>query len=165
MGVIVARKELMESWSAPSHLFTTEANPVVCAAAIATLEIIERENLTQRSLKLGEAAMKRFEEMMDRFNLIGEIRGRGLLIGIDLVRDRESRQPARIEAMKVCWRAWEKGLVMISFGRHGNVLRIAPPLNIEEDELNTAMEIVAESIEDVNSGKVPDSVLQEMRAW
>ena len=165
MGVIVARKELMESWPAPAHLFTAEANPVVCAAAIATLDIIERENLPERAGRLGDVVMQRFREMMERFDLIGDVRGRGLLIGVELVRDRETKEPARGEAMKVCWRAWERGLVMISFGRCGNVLRIAPPLTIQEDELDDALGIVEASIEDVVEGRVPDSVLQEMDAW
>lgn len=165
MGVIVSRKELMERWKVPAHLFTTQANPVVCAAAIATLDVIERENLAERAQRLGESVTKRFGEIKERFDLVGDVRGRGLLIGIDLVRDRETREPARKEALKVAWRAWERGLVMISFGRHGNVLRIAPPLTIGEDELEMALDIVEKAIEDVSEGRVPDSVLQEMSAW
>ena len=103
--------------------------------------------------------------MKERFDLIGDVRGLGLLIGVDLVRDRETREPARKEAMKVAWRAWERGLVMISFGRFGNVLRIAPPLTIGEDEMEKALDIVEASIKDVTEGRVPDSVLREMSAW
>ena len=165
MGVIVSRSELMERWAVPAHLFTTQANPVVCAAAVATLGVIERENLVDRARRMGEVAMKRFTEMKDRFDIIGDVRGRGLLIGVDLVKDRETKEPARKEAMKVAYRAWEKGLVMISFGRYGNVLRVAPPLTIGEDELEAALGIVEESIEDVSEGKVPDSALEEMSAW
>jgi len=165
MGVIISKAELMETWSPPAHLFTTEANPVVCAAAIATLDVLEREKLVSRAADLGEAVVKRFEEMKQRFNLMGEIRGKGLLIGVELVRETKNRTPARSQALKVCWRAWEKGLIMISFGRYGNVLRIAPPLTIGRDELEKALEIVEESIEDVAKGKVSDSVLKEMSAW
>lgn len=165
MGVIVSRSEFMERWTAPAHLFTTQANPVVCAAAVATINVIERDNLVDRACRMGEVAMKRFAEMKDRFDLVGDVRGRGLLIGVDLVKDRETKVPARKEAMKVAWRAWEKGLVMISFGRHGNVLRVAPPLTIGEDELETALGIVEESIADVTRGRVPDSVLKDMSAW
>jgi len=165
MGIIVAKAELMESWSAPAHFFTAGANPVVCAAAIATLGVMERENLPERAGRLGKTAMKRFKEMGERFDLVGDVRGRGLLIGVELVRDRETKEPARNEALKVCWRAWEKGLVMISFGRYGNVLRIAPPLTIGEDELEAALGIVEDSIEDVVEGRVPDSVLEEMGGW
>jgi 4-aminobutyrate aminotransferase len=109
--------------------------------------------------------MRRLGEMMEAFDIIGEVRGRGLLIGVDLVKDRGTREPARAEALKVCWRAWERGLVMISFGRFGNVLRIAPPLTIGEEELDRALSIIEESIEDVVKGRVPDSVLKEMSAW
>ncbi len=102
LGVIVSKSELMESWSAPAHIFTTQANPVSCAAAVATLDVIAGESLVDRAKMLGEAAMKRFREMMGRFDLIGDIRGRGLLIGVELVKDRETREPARGEALKVC---------------------------------------------------------------
>jgi len=165
LGVIVSKSELMESWSAPAHIFTTQANPVSCAAAVATLDVIAGESLADRAKMLGETAMKRFREMMGRFDLIGDIRGRGLLIGVELVKDRETREPARGEALKVCWRAWERGLVMISFGRYGNVLRIAPPLTIREDELETALGIVEASIEDVAEDRVSDAVLKKMTAW
>ena len=165
MGVLVSRSELMERWTAPAHLFTTEANPVVCAAALATLNVIEREGLPEKAVQSGKRAMDRFGEMMERFEMIGDVRGRGLLIGVDLVKDRKTKEPARAEAMKVCYRAWEKGLIMISFGRFGNVLRIAPPLNIKREELETALMIIEESIEDVVKGRVPDSVLNEMSAW
>lgn len=165
MGILVAKSELMESWSTPAHLFTTEANPVACAAAIATLNVIEKEGLVARSARLGNVVMKRFWEMEERYDIIGSVRGRGLLIGVELVKDRKTKEPARAEAMKVCWRAWEKGLVMISFGRNGNVLRIAPPLTIGEGELDTALGIIEQSMEDVIHGTVPDTVLSEMSAW
>jgi len=165
MAAIIARAELMERWVAPAHLFTTEANPVACAAALAVLDIIEGENLPERAERLGEKALRRLREMMESYELIGDVRGRGLLIGVDLVRSRETREPARAEAMKVCWRAWERGLVMISFGRFGNVLRIAPPLTITEEELMEGLDIVEASIRDVSEGRVPDSVLEKMVAW
>ena len=165
MAAIIARAELMERWVAPAHLFTTEANPLACAAALAVLDIIEGENLPERATRLGEKALRRLREMMESYELIGDVRGRGLLIGVDLVRSRETREPARAEAMKVCWRAWERGLVMISFGRFGNVLRIAPPLTITEEELMEGLDIVEASIRDVSEGRVPDSVLEKMVAW
>ncbi|KYH37816.1 MAG: 4-aminobutyrate aminotransferase [Candidatus Bathyarchaeota archaeon B23] len=165
MAALIARAELMERWVAPAHLFTTEANPVACSAALATLDVIEGEELTERAERLGEAAMRRLREMMEAYELIGDVRGKGLLIGVDLVRDRERREPARVEAMKVCWRAWERGLVIISFGRFGNVLRIAPPLTISEEELMEGLDIIEASIRDVIEGKVPDSVLEKMVAW
>ncbi|MEM4726758.1 MAG: aspartate aminotransferase family protein [Candidatus Bathyarchaeia archaeon] len=165
MSAIISKSELMEQWSAPAHLFTTEANPVACAAAIATLDVMERERLYERAARFGGLVIKRLEEMKESFEMIGEVRGKGLLMGVDLVKDRGTREPARAEALKVCWRAWEKGLVMISFGRFGNVLRIAPPLTIGDEELEKALNILEGSIEDVTKGRVPDSILREMSAW
>lgn len=165
MGVLISRSELMEEWAVPAHLFTAEANPVVCAAALATINVIERERLFEKACETGERIKERFKEMEESLEIIGDIRGKGLLIGVDLVKDAKSKSPARQEAMKICYRAWEKGLIMISFGRFGNVLRIAPPLNIKPNELEKALDIIEESIVDVVEGRVPDSVLGEMSAW
>jgi len=165
LSAIISRSELMETWSVPAHLFTAEANPLCCAAALATIEVLEEERLPERAERVGRTALKRLGEMMEDHDLIGDVRGRGLLIGVDLVRDRKTREPAREEALKVSWRAYEKGLILISFGRFGNVLRIAPPLTVSEKELEEGLGIVEESIDDVEKGKVPDEVLKQMTGW
>lgn len=164
MGAIISKSELMEEWTAPAHLFTAEANPIVCAASLATINVVEKERLPEKAEEAGKRVMQRFEEMKERLEIIGDVRGKGLLIGIDLVKDAK-KTPARYEAMKTCYRAWERGLIMISFGRFGNVLRIAPPLNIKPEDLEKALDIIEESIIDVVKGRVPDSVLGEMSAW
>ncbi len=87
----------------------------------------------------------------------------GLVIGGELVRGRETREPAYLETTKVCWRAWQKGL-LITFLR-GNVLRIVPPLVITEDELDRALAILDEALTDVASGKVSDAEVAEVRGW
>jgi len=163
ISAVVARREVIDSLEAPAHLFTTEANPLSCAAAIATIEIIREEKLYERANRLGEYAMKRLREMMDKHELIGDIRGKGLMIGVDLVKDLKTKEPAIKEALKVDWRAWEKGLVLIHFGK--SVLRIAPPLTITNEELNEGLNIIEEAIDDVEKGKVPDGVLQRMKGW
>jgi len=163
LSALVARREIMESWEAPAHLFTTQANPVCCAAAIATIEVIREERLWERAARLGNHAMKRFREMMDEHPLIGDVRGKGLMIGVDLVRDRETREPAVKEALKVDWRCWELGLVLIHFGR--SVLRVAPPLTISEEELDQGIDIIEEAIRDVEQGRVPDDVIDRMVGW
>ncbi|MBS7630202.1 aminotransferase class III-fold pyridoxal phosphate-dependent enzyme [Candidatus Bathyarchaeota archaeon] len=164
MGALISKSELMEEWIAPAHLFTAEANPIVCAASLATINVVEKERLPEKAEETGKRVMRRFEEMKERLEIIGDIRGKGLLIGIDLVKDAK-KTPARQEAMKTCYRAWERGLIMISFGRFGNVLRIAPPLNISPEDLEKALDIIEESIIDVVEGRVSDSVLGEMSAW
>ena len=87
-----------------------------------------------------------------------------MLIGVDIVKE-GTREPDRSLAQKISWRAWEKGLIMITFGKHGNVLRIAPPLNIPQEDLDKGVEIIEESIKDAVEGKIPDEVLKFLRAW
>jgi 4-aminobutyrate aminotransferase len=163
ISAVVARREVIDSLEAPAHLFTTEANPLSCAAAIATIEIIREEKLYERANRLGEYAMKRFREMMDKHELIGDVRGKGLMIGVDLVKDLKTKEPAIKETLKIDWRAWEKGLVLIHFGK--SVLRIAPPLIITQEELDEGLNIIEEAIDDVEKGKVPDEVLKRMKGW
>lgn len=163
ISAVVARREVIDSLEAPAHLFTTEANPLSCAAAIATIKIIREEKLYERANRLGEYAMKRFREMMDKHELIGDVRGKGLMIGVDLVKDLKTKEPAIKETLKIDWRAWEKGLVLIHFGK--SVLRIAPPLIITQEELDEGLNIIEEAIDDVEKGKVPDEVLKRMKGW
>ena len=165
LSAIVSKAELMENWPPPAHLFTTQASPLSCAAALATIDVLMRDRLPVRADRLGVITLKRFEEMMEEHRLIGDVRGKGLLIGVDLVSDSKSKAPARKEALKTCWRAYEKGLVMISFGRFGNVLRIAPSLTISEEELETGLGIIEESIGDVEKGRVPDDAIRHMKGW
>ncbi len=163
LSALVARSEIMDSWEAPAHVFTTEANPLCCAAALATISVIEEEKLYERAARLGEHAMKRFREMMEEHELIGDVRGKGLMIGVDLVKDRKTKEPATKETLKVDWRCWEKGLILIHFGK--SVLRIAPPLTISEEELDRGIDIIEEAIADVEAGRVPDEVVKKMVGW
>lgn len=152
----------------PLFVFTHLGHAVSCRAAIATIEVIKKENLVDRALKLGEKVKKRFEEMREDpkvGEIVGDIRGKGLLIGVDIVKSRKTKEPHRELALKICWRAWEKGLILITFGKYGNVLRIAPPLNISDEELERGLEIISESINDAIAGKVPNEVLKYMRGW
>ena len=163
ISALIAKDEIMDSWEAPAHLFTAEANPLSCAAALATIGVMEEERIAERAERMGEYAMKRFREMMDEHELIGDVRGKGLLIGVDLVKDRRTKEPAREETLKVDWRCWEKGLILIHFGK--SVLRIAPPLTISQEELDKGLNIIEEAITDVEKGRVPDEVLKLMIGW
>ena len=163
ISALIAKDEIMDSWEAPAHLFTAEANPLSCAAALATIGVMEEERIAERAERMGEYAMKRFREMMDEHELIGDVRGKGLLIGVDLVKDRRTKEPAREETLKVDWRCWEKGLILIHFGK--SVLRIAPPLTISQEELDRGLNIIEEAITDVEKGRVPDEVLKLMIGW
>ncbi len=127
--------------------YTHEKNPVTCRAALATLEIIEDEGLVERAAELGAHAIERLHEMMDRHALIGDVRGRGLLLGVELVTDRANREKADDAAEEIFYRCLERGL---SFKiTMGNVLTLSPPLTIVRDDLDRALDILDESLGEV----------------
>lgn len=163
LSAIVAKKEIMDSWDAPAHLFTMGGNAVSCAASLATISVIKEERLIEKSEEMGNYIKARFNELKKEHELIGDVRGKGLLIGVDLVSDRETKQRAEKEAAKVCWRCWEKGLILTFFSK--SVLRIAPPLVITKKEVDIALDIIEESIKDVEEGKISDQVLKKISGW
>lgn len=165
ISATIGKAEIMDRVPPPLLVFTHLGHAVCARAAIATIEVIKRENLIQRAAELGEYTMKRLREIGEKFPVIGDVRGKGLMIGVDIVKDTRTKEPDRSTALKICWRAWEKGLIMITFGKHGNVLRIAPPLNISKEDLDKGLDIVEESIKDVLNGKVSDNVLRYLRGW
>lgn len=163
LGGCVARAELMENWEAPAHLFTAAGNPVCCAAALATINVLRDENLLAHTAELGAHVKSRFEEMQKKYELIGDVRGIGLSVGVDLVTNRDTRERHREAAAKICYRAWEKGLLLSFFS--GSVLRIQPPLVISKEQMDSAMDRIEESIEDFVAGRIPDSVLETVKGW
>jgi 4-aminobutyrate aminotransferase len=149
MAAIVTRPELDVMADRALGHYTHEKNPVTCAAALATIEYIQKEGLVDHARELGMHALGRMNDMAGRHRLIGEVRGLGLLMGLELVRDRETRAPARDEADRVMYRALERGL---SFKvSAGNVLTLTPPLIITEAELDRALDIVEDCLAEIES--------------
>jgi 4-aminobutyrate aminotransferase len=165
ISAVVGRAEIMDSVPPPLLVFTQLGHAVCAKAAIATIEVIKKEGLIERASKLGDYVMKRFKEMSKEIPIIGNVRGRGFMIGVDIVKDAKTRDPDKKTALKICWRSWEKGLILTTFGKHGNVLRIAPPLDIPKDDLDRGLEIIEESARDVLAGRVSDEVVNYMRSW
>ncbi|ASJ10688.1 4-aminobutyrate aminotransferase [Thermococcus sp. P6] len=163
ISAIIGREEIMDSLPALGHAFTLSGNPVASRAALAVIEEIEEKNLLRRAEKLGKQAKKRLEKMKEEHELIGDVRGLGLMIGVDLVKDRESKERAFKEAKKVVWRAYELGLILAFL--HGNVLRIEPPLTIEEEVLEEGLNRLENAIRDVEEGRVGDEVLKHVQGW
>lgn len=124
--------------------YTHEKNPVTARAALTTIEIIEDEGLVENGASMGERAMSRMADMMDRNPQIGDVRGRGLLMGIELVEDRDGRAPAEGLAEEVLYRALDQGL---SFKiTMGNVLTLTPPLTVTADDIDRACDIIEDCI-------------------
>jgi 4-aminobutyrate aminotransferase len=120
--------------------YTHEKNPVTARAALTTIEIIEDEGLVENASRVGAAALARMQDMQWRHRLIGQVRGRGLLLGIDLVTDRDTRAPANDAAEAVMYRAMDAGLAFKT--AMGNVLVLTPPLTVTEAEMMAALDIV-----------------------
>lgn len=163
LSAIVAREDIMQAWEAPAHLFTTAANPVCCKAASATIDVIGEENLLKKTEELGAYMRERFNVMKDKYELIGDVRGIGLSIGVDLVADRETKRKATNAAAKICYRCWEKGLILTFFSK--SVLRVQPPLVITREQVDKAMDIIEEAINEYQKGEIPDEVLLIAKGW
>jgi 4-aminobutyrate aminotransferase-like enzyme len=116
---------------------------MACAAALASLEVIEEENLCARSAHLGELLLNRMREMQARSPIIGEVRGLGCLLGIELVKDKDTRAPFDEAGKRVYQKAFSKGLAWIPAG---HILRMSPPLIMEDDLALKGLEIIEESI-------------------
>ncbi|MDX1737685.1 MAG: aspartate aminotransferase family protein [Alphaproteobacteria bacterium] len=128
--------------------YTHEKNPVTTRAALTTIEIIEEEGLVQNAATLGAYALGRLQEMMSKYDLIGDVRGRGFLFGAELVLDRDTREPANEAADKVLYRCLENGLSFKT--TMGNVLTFTPSLVTSKTEMDKAMDIVDSAIADVS---------------
>ncbi len=143
ISAFAVREEYEWALEIASASTTYGGNPMACAAGLATLEVIEEENLLDNVMQLEKAMMKRLIQMKDRHNIIGDVRGRGLLLGIDLVKDKETNDPFVDAGKKVYEEAFKRGLAWIPAG---NVLRLAPPLTMTEDMAIKALDIIDEAI-------------------
>lgn len=147
LAALIVREDLDVAGDRALGHYTHEKSPVACAAALATIEYIERHELAAHARKLGQYALMRMQEMMKRHPLIGDVRGLGLLMGIELVKDRITRERASDEAEAVMYAALSKGL---SFKlTMGNIITLTPALTITKEEMNKALDIIEACIAEV----------------
>lgn len=142
LGVATARAEVM-SWPPGSHASTFGGNPVACAAAIATLGLL-RDELVQNAATVGRHLMDGARALMDKHALIGDVRGRGLMVGIEFVRDRQTKERATTERDAIVRGCFERGLLVLGAGR--NAIRLSPPLVLTKDQADTALAVLDEAI-------------------
>ena len=162
ISAVIGKSDIIDS--PPTIGFLFSGHTPCASAALATISVIEEE-LVERARVLGDYALKRLREIQEEYSIIGDVHGCGLMIGVEIVKNRETKEPDRTAALKICWRAWEKGLITMTFGKHGNVIRIAPPLNIPKTDLEKGLEIIEDSIKDTLHGLIPDKVVEYMRGW
>jgi 4-aminobutyrate aminotransferase len=149
LGAIVARGDIASTLAKGSHANTFGGNPIALAAMSAVIDVIKEERLLERASRLGEEALKFLNELKDKYEIIGDVRGKGLMIGVELVRNRKTKEPAERELAQVIEKSFKRGVVVIGAGL--STIRIAPPLVIEEEHLFKALNIIADVIKEVNS--------------
>lgn len=151
IGGIITRKELM-SWGPGSHGSTFGGNPVAAAASLATLEVIKEEELLDRATEVGRYITDALEEMQGRHPSIGQVRGRGLMIGVELVRDRQTKERAVALRDEVIQRAFRQGLLLLPCGT--NTIRFIPALNIPRPLVDEGLNIFAEALAAAEAGRL-----------
>jgi len=162
LSAVVARAEIM-NWPSSTHVITCGGEAMICEAAMATIDVLLEEKLIENAAKVGEYLKDGFNDLSKTHEMIGDVRGKGLMIGVDIVKNRETKEPDGKTAHKICFRCWELGLVMMYFGR--STLRITPPLCLTREEADKALEIIDCAMRDVELGKVSDEKIRRFSSW
>lgn len=151
VGAVMFREDLTppalekETW----HSLTFQNNPLVCAAASAVLDVIQQEKLPERAARLGKRFTQTFQELAEQHSIIGQVRGPGLFIGLELVKNRKTKEPAIQEAGQAVWSALDKGLITFTGGL-GNVLKVKPPATITDEQADRLLHIMGEVVAEAN---------------
>ena len=150
LGAIIARARIMD-WEGGSHASTFGGNPLACVAAAAAIDTIKEENLLENAARQGNYILKRLNELKERSKIVGDVRGKGLMIGVEIVEDKDSKKAAPDLAKEIMMRSWKRGVAIITCGV--STLRIAPPLIITRELVDAAMEIIEDVISEVEREK------------
>jgi 4-aminobutyrate aminotransferase len=147
IGLTIAREDVMD-WPTGAHSNTFGGNPIACAAAIATITLV-RNGLMQNAASVGEYLQRRIREMSERHALVGDIRGQGLMIGLELVRDGRTKERATTERDALVMAAFRRGLLVLGAGP--NVIRLCPPLVLTQEQADIAVRLLDESLTEVRN--------------
>jgi 4-aminobutyrate aminotransferase/(S)-3-amino-2-methylpropionate transaminase len=150
LAAVVGKAEIMDAVHAWGLGGTYGGNPVACAAGLAVLEVFEEENMLEKSVALGQKLKARFEKWQQQFDFIGEIRGLGAMLGLELVKG-ENREPAADEAKQLTAFCLEKGLLVLSCGSYGNVIRVLAPFVITDEQLENGLGILEDGLKDISN--------------
>ena len=150
LGVTLAKAEIMD-WVPGSHASTFGGNPVAIAAALATLDVIEHEGLLKNSAEVGNHMLRRMADWPKKYRIVGDVRGRGLMLGVEIVKDQQTKEYGHDERDRIVELAFEKGILFLGCGP--STIRIAPPLIVTKDEADVAIDLLEEAIEQVAKSK------------
>ena len=150
IGMVVAKRSIMQKWSRGAHGNTYGGNPLCCAAALATIDLVEQQYCANAA-KVGSYFMMRLRALVPKYPVIGEIRGKGLMIGVELVKDKVGKAPAREFCDALITRAYHNGLILLSCGQ--STVRFMPPLMIDEEDVDEAVELLERSMGELLAGE------------
>jgi 4-aminobutyrate aminotransferase/(S)-3-amino-2-methylpropionate transaminase len=150
LSAVTGRTEIMDSVHVGGLGGTYGGNPVAAAAALAVLDLIERDGLLERAREVGTTVMERFGEWERAYPIVGDVRGRGAMCAIELVEDRDTKDPLAAERMgAIGRRALENGVIVLTAGTYGNVVRLLPPITIEQPLLEEGLDVLGEAVASV----------------
>jgi 4-aminobutyrate aminotransferase len=144
LGVTMSRADIMD-WVPGSHASTFGGNPVCVAAALATLDVIEKEGLLANATEIGNHMLKRMADWPRKHRLVGDVRGRGLMVGVEIVKDQATKEYGNAERDRIVEMAFERGILFLGCGP--STVRISPPLVVSREEADTAIDVLEECIE------------------
>jgi 4-aminobutyrate aminotransferase len=153
IGMVIAKRSVMQKWTRGAHGNTFGGNPICCAAALATLDLVEREYCANAA-KVGDYFMKKLRSLAGKYSTIGEVRGKGLMIGMELITDPVSKTPAKKLCDALITRAYHNGLILLSCGQ--STVRFMPPLMIAESDVDEAVELLRHSLDEVLASEHPN---------
>jgi 4-aminobutyrate aminotransferase/(S)-3-amino-2-methylpropionate transaminase len=149
LAAVTGRAEIMDAPGVGGLGGTYSGNPLACAAALASIETIEQEKLSERAMNIGQIFDERCSEWAKRWPLIGEVRGLGAMRALELVRSSEKKEPAKDATEQILRQCYRRGLLMISAGSYGNVLRLLVPLVITDEQLHEGLDVLQAAIASV----------------
>jgi 4-aminobutyrate aminotransferase len=143
LSAFVTRKEISAKWPPGRHGSTFGGNPVSCAAALATIEVLESEKLADKAAAMGKKMMQRLSKLTSHKN-VGEVRGQGLMIAIEF--EEANGEPSHDLAERVAATCFDNKMIVLTCGTHGHVIRLIPPLNISDEDAEKGMDILEKAI-------------------
>ena len=149
IGGFVTRPELADDYSVADGFATFGGNPLSCAAAVAVIDIIQESNYLERASKLGNELKKKLQALQEDHKIVGDVRGQGLMLGVELVRDRDTKEPAIQEMLQIMEFCREKGLLIGKGGLDNNVIRLQPPLELTSEQIDESCSILGEAFSKV----------------
>jgi 4-aminobutyrate aminotransferase/(S)-3-amino-2-methylpropionate transaminase len=150
LSALTARTDIIEVPQVGQIGGTFCGNPVASVAALKVIEVMERDDFAGKAKKIGEIMKPRLESMKEKYEIIGDVRGRGAMMAFELVKDRKTKLPAKDETKAIQKLAYENGLILLSAGIYSNVIRTLVPLVITEEQLNAGLDIIEKAVSEVN---------------